>query len=211
MIKKNNINIESLLVPANIFRIACVDERKVQEVNKTNPVNLPGATYCLVDALKALYGYSEEDAWQVLSKVNIPICSHIDNHIVGDHEENGCGYAKLVETKPKAVLAAEPIKSVSRLLKISELGGEILHYIGGHQAKLAVINNKQGFSIDQDQLPVLGIFSCDVWAAKYYSHFIKQYDQKVNPKKMANHIEKVFIATVKTLTKGAIKEFIRVG
>ena len=91
MIKKNNINIESLLVPANIFRIACVDERKVQEVNKTNPVNLPGATYCLVDALKALYGYSEEDAWQVLSKVNIPICSHIDNHIVGDHEENGCG------------------------------------------------------------------------------------------------------------------------
>jgi len=202
-------DLKNLLVPADVFRIVCIDERQIEEDNKTNPVNLPGATYCLVDALKVLYRYSENDAWDVLKKVGIPITTHIDNHISSEHEGLGCGYAMLVETNPKKVFAVEPIKSVVRLLKVNCVGGEVLHYLNNHQAKAAVINYKQGTSIDQDELPILGLFSCDVWAAKYYAQFIKQYDEKIDPQKFADHIEKVFISTVKTLTKNKINRFIR--
>ncbi|MFH0791806.1 MAG: hypothetical protein V1905_01145 [bacterium] len=203
------IDLYSLLTPANIFRLVCIDERNVKEKNQTNPVNLPGATYSLVDAIKALYRYSEEDAWEMISRVSIPISAHIDDHIDSKHEGLGCGYARLVETVPKKVCAVEAIKSVDRLLRVSERGGEVLHYLEEHQAKMAVLNYKQGFSVDQDELPLLGILSCDIWAAEYYAIYLKQYDNKIDPQAVAKHIEKIFIATVRVLTNQKISRFMR--
>lgn len=211
MATKNNkiIDLYSLLTPANIFRLVCIDERSIKEKNQTNPVNLPGATYSLVDAVKTLYHYSEADAWELISKVSVPISAHIDDHIDSKHEGLGCGYARLVETVPEKVYAVEAVKSVDRLLKISENGGQILHYLEEHQPKMAVLNYKQGFSVDQDELPALGILSCDIWAAEYYAVYLKQYDNRIDPRAVAKHIEKIFIATVKTLTDRKISRFIR--
>lgn len=202
------INFANLLLPANFFRVVCVDERTVKEKNRTNPVKLPGATYAVVDALKTLYRYTEESAWKIIQEARVPIATHLDDHFDPSMEVVGCGYAKLVETQPQSVFAVEAVKTAERLTVVSQFGGEILHYLGHHTAKYAVINRRQGFSLDQNKLPTLGIFSCDTWAAKYYAVFLKQIDPQINPDEFQDHIEKVFRATVETLTSKKISDFV---
>ncbi len=199
---------ENLLIPADIFKVICMDERKLREELIVNPVHLPGATYSLIDTVKFLYGYSEEKAWELFSKVGIPLGTHIDDHVSKEGESVGCGYAKLVETCPEKVLAPEAIKAAERLLRVARLGGEVFCCLGEHHAKYAVINHKKGFSISHKKASLIGVFSCDVWAAGYYANYLSQFDSRINGKEMKKHVEKIFRAAVTTLSLGEINEFV---
>jgi hypothetical protein len=188
--------IEKYLLPANSNLIRCVDER--QALDSTNGVEIPGATYSIVDAIKHFKGVGENEAWELAIKNGIPIGAHIDDH----HGPLGCGYGKLVETNPKAVLAPESVPVAKRLKRVEEANGLIMHYLGEHHPTHAIINWRKGFSIDPDQAAEdgLGIFNCDIWIV---AEFAKRLD--IDPLKMTKHIEDVFRRTVIQLS--SIRDF----
>lgn len=189
------VNLELYLLPANIDLIRCVDERQAEDA--TNGVEIPGGIYGIIDAIKAIKGLTEEQAWQLAQESDIPIDAHVDDH----HGASGCGYAKLVETDPSKVGAPEAILAKQRLERVRQAGGNILHYIGDHKPTHATINNRTGFSLDPDQAMIdgLGVFNYDAWAAREYANRLN-----INPEKFAKHIENVFKQTVTALTGMAI-------
>lgn len=174
---------------ATLKRIRCVDER--QALDTSNGVEIPGATYGLVDALKALEGISEDQAWNRIISARIPVEAHIDE----GHGERGCGYAKLVEDEPGTVLAVESIPALQRLQRVYDQGGQVATYIGEHAPRIAVTNEKKGWSLDPDQAPHLGAFSFDAWAAEQYGRMLRVRD----PRKFKAHLTQVYQNTVRRL------------
>ena len=182
---------------ADLHVIECVDERLSDGVE--NGVEIPGAVYGMVDAVKSILGLTEEQAWDYVYSHNVPIGAHIDDH----HDEEGCGYAKLVQTEPGTVHAVEAVPAAERLARVNGYGGRVTTYTGSHQPTFAVINDKRGQSIDPDAAMGngIGIFSYDRWAAHEFGKRLK-----MNPKQVAAHIENVYRATVARLA--GINQFV---
>lgn len=187
------IDLEQYLFPADVDLLQCVDERQTVE-DTTNGVEIPGAIYGIIDAVKALKGISEQEARELIEKSGIPIGAHVDEH----HGEKGCGYARLVETSPARVSAIEAVLAADRLNWVKQTKGPILHYVGEHHPTHATITRRGGFSIDSDQAwkdKGFGIFNCDVWIA---GEFAKKLG--IDPKQMMDHMEKVYRQTVTALS-----------
>lgn len=186
-----------------------MDEREVDKPTKENPVNLPGGTAVLVDTLKALYQYTEEEAWTLLKDSGVPMDMHTDSH----HGARGCGYEKLVEDNPGIVLAVESISASERLQTARRYGARVVNYIGEHDIRKAVINYHHGKSIDQDQKYAHSIVSCDAWAVGEYAKKINKtlsmrgVENRVNGGEMTSHVVNVFQNTVIELTNGKVNQF----
>lgn len=189
--------IERYLFAATIALIRCVDER--QALDQTNGVEIPGGIYGIIDAIKALTGCTEEEAWQRAEAAGIPMGCHIDQK----HGAKGCGYAKLVATQPATVLAPEAVPAEDRLHQVNLRHGMVLTLLGEHHPNYAVINYRVGFSIDPDQANAdgLGIFNLDVWACTAYAIRLG-----LDAEKFANHMIEVYKRTVTALT--GITEFV---
>jgi len=179
------------LLKADIDLIRCVDER--QALDTTNGIEIPGAIYGIIDGIKHFAHCTEEDAWKLAKEKGIPIDGHIDEH----HGAKGCGYATLVEDEPKTVLAIESIKAQDRLQKIQDANGQVITLLGDHHPTHAVINHREGYSLDPDKAAVddLGIFNFDRWAAKMFGEKLGFEGDK-----FADHLETVYKKTVTRLT-----------
>lgn len=191
--------LEPFMVPADINTLNCVDERQSDGV--PNGVEIPGGIFGVVDAVKTLNHLGEDEAWSRVVKAGIPLGAHVDDH----HAENGCGYANLVETNPKAVYATEAISAKDRIKRLRDLGGSVVTYQGHHKPTHAVINLRHNVSFDPDAAngAGLGIFNFDKWATEEFARRLK-----INPNRFANHLEQVYRSTVTTLT--GMKQFITI-
>jgi len=190
--------IKHFIQPASKGLIRCVDER--QALDAHNGIEVPGGIYGVVDAYKAITGADEEKAWQVVLRSGVPIGAHIDAH----HGALGCGYARLVQTTPKSVLAPEAVTAESRLARVQAAQGTVMHYEGDHRPTTAIINDKDGYSFDPDQALKngLGVFNLDRWA-------LPQIGEKlgIDPQVFTDHVEKAFRKTVTELT--GIQDFLQ--
>jgi len=182
------------LFPADITLIRCVDERQAEETDNTNGVEIPGAVYGIIDAIKHFKTCSEDEAWKLAMTANIPLGGHTDEH----HGALGCGYARIVENTPDAVLAPEKVPAADRLKKIQQVDGLVLNLLGEHHPTHAVINYKEGYSLDPDQAAAdgWGIFNFDKWAARAFGTML-QIDGEI----FADHLENVYKRTVQKLTQ----------
>lgn len=205
--KENNKEIkrgaEAYLVEANPDELLCIDEREYAKEadaehyapKERNGIKLPGGIFGVVDAVKQLRQVSEDEAWKIVEEAGIPLMGHDDEH----HEEKGCGYEKLVETQPEAVLAQEPVGAKVRLEKLKSWGGKVLRYLGGHNHTGSVINRRFGMTVDQDEAAKDGVrpFVCDSWIAQVWGPKLG-----IDADKLQKHWEEVHNSTVKTLTAG---------
>lgn len=191
--------ISRYLFPADIGLIRCVDER--QATDNTNGVEIPGAVYGIIDAIKLFADVDEDAAWRIAVNAGIPIGAHIDEH----HGALGCGYARLVETTHASVLAVESVPAATRLATALSHGGQVLTLLGEHNPTHAVINRRIGYSVDPDQAIAdkLGIFNFDRWAAVVFADMLA-FDHAA----FANHLEGVYRRTVNALT--GITEFLTI-
>ncbi len=191
------VRLNQFLTPVNPSLVACIDER-VNDEHATNGIKIPGGTYMMLDSLKALAGMSEQEAREAVIRAKLPIGAHVDEH----HHDRGCGYAKLVETKPQVVSATESVPASDRLAWVERHHGTILHYVGDHKPTHAVINHKRLFTIDPEKASQQGIgpFGIDLWAVEDWAKRLG-----VDPHALAEHVEKVFRQTVTELS--GIKDF----
>lgn len=185
------IDITKYMLRADITLLRCVDER--QATLPTNGVEIPGGIYGIIDAIKFMGAVSEDIAWETVHTHKIPVGAHIDEH----HGATGCGYGKLVETSPATVFAPEKVLAEDRLTRVRLAHGTVYTLLGDHHPTHAVITEKEGFSIDvaKANADSLGIFNYDKWAARQFGKRLG-YDADA----FADHLEKVFRATVTALT-----------
>ncbi len=152
------------------WRLRCVDDRQADDLNG---VELPGATYVVVDGMKRVLGLTEWRAWEEAQRHGIPISGHTDNHHHGRHRQgHGCLYAVVVEQEPHVVGAPESVRADERLETVRALGGTVTTYFGSHPTNsLAVLNWIKDYSLDPDRLRLNGIyaFNADAWAADVYA------------------------------------------
>lgn len=155
----NKTEFEKYLVPADRTKRRCVDERYATD--QTAGPQIQGATSGEVDALKQIRHLSEEDAWKTMSDAGIPIDGHVDNH----KGANGCGYNNKVETDPSSVGASEQVTASSRLRRVEDAHGTILHYTGDHNPAYATVNYVHGTTLDTNRIlgAGKGTFNCDAW------------------------------------------------
>lgn len=183
--------LERYFVLADIDQIRCVDERHASF--PTNGVQVPGAIYGVVDAVKVLQIVSEDEAWQRVTRAGIPLEAHDDNHAGA----RGCGYAKQVETDPASVGAPEKILASDRLSRVVKAHGKILHYEGKHQATHATLNWREGFTLSPERALAegRGVFNCDLWALRQYAARLE-----LDADQLTNHITAVYRQTVTALS-----------
>lgn len=203
------VDFRKYLRAANLGHIECVDERDIEDEPgqeyfvpaARDGVQIPGAVFGLVDAVKLFRQVTEEEAWKIVAEAGIPLTGHDDEH----HEALGCGYEKLVEKTPKTVRAVESVAADDRMAKLRHEGGLVQRYLGHHQAKQAVINRIEGLTID----PEKGyeddkyFFSCDSWVAKVYGPKLG-----IEAKVLQDHLEEVYMRTVMALTENQLKDFV---
>jgi hypothetical protein len=189
--QKENMQIETYLLRANKKRIRCVDEREATV--PSDGVAIPGATDGLLDAIKFLKNVDEATARQLIISTKLPIAGHIDEH----HGPKGCGYRKLVETEHKTVGAPEAVSADDRLAWITQEHGEILTLLGDHHPTAAVINYREGTTIDTKKATTdgQGIFNFDIWAMAGYAEKLG-----IDPAAFTNHLQDVYRKTVTRLT-----------
>lgn len=195
--QKELVGAEAYLMPADSTKLRCVDERIAKDT-VNNGVAVPGATYGIIDAIKMLASVDEETAWTIAREAKIPINGHTDEH----HGAQGCGYGKLVELEPGTVLAYESVPAENRKARIEQGNGEILTLLGDHHPTEAIVNYKEGTTIDTKRATEggRGIFCFDAWA-------MPEMAQKLHldPDTFANHMLNVYKKTVTKLT--GITEF----
>ncbi len=179
------------LLKADTSLIRCVDERQAKD--NTNGVEIPGAIYGLIDAIKHFTHCSEEEAWKRAKEAGLPIDGHIDEH----HGAKGCGYGRLVEEQPATVMAPEAVPAQQRLAKIQEAEGQVLMLLGDHHPTHAIINHRVDYSLDPDQATKdgFGIFNFDAWAARRFGAMLG-----LDEGAFAMHLEEVYKKTVTALT-----------
>jgi hypothetical protein len=213
------------LVKADIGKVVCVDERKVdwpEEESNTNnlvAVKIPGGIYGIVDALKSVLHISENEAWDIIVKTNLPIVIHNgpehshDPSTNGGVGPNGCGYANLVENSPEKVLAPEPVSAKSRTETVKKLGGQIYSVTGEHKIDQVTIVWKERMTIDQQAAlnAGVGILDCDAWAAGIYANKINECNPEIslNKEEFVQQIVKEFKAVAAVLAPELTIEEIR--
>ena len=150
------------LMKANEKKTRCVDEREPDAKTVNDGIAIPGATFGIIDAIKTLTGASEEEAWDRATKAGIPMNGHDDTH----HGPKGCGYERLVEEEPASVLAVESVPAATRKAKLEEEHGTVITLLGDHQPTEAIINYREGTTIDTKKAvnEHRGIFDLDAWA-----------------------------------------------
>lgn len=165
-------------------RLRCVDERQSDYMKG---VELPGATFSVIDGMKKVLGLREHDAWDAAKRHRIPMSAHVDNH--HHYTARGCAYAAIVEHEPKLVGAPESVSGEERLERVRALGGVISTYYGDHaRNSYAILNWFKNASIDPFGLRLNGIFAfnCDAWAPEAYA---AQLDlSKRDAMRLRNHI-----------------------
>jgi hypothetical protein len=214
----NKIKSDEYLVKADIGKIACVDERNVlDDTDNLIAVKIPGGVYGIVDALKSVLHISEDKAWNIVARANLPIVIHTGpehGHYpneVGKVGPKGCGYAKLVQNSPEKVSAPEAVGAGERLERVKKLGGKIYIVTGEHKIDRVVIVRKEGMTINQKRALEngVGILDCDVWATGVYADKINEVDPGINLNKeeFVEQITKEFRAVAAVLApKIAIEE-----
>lgn len=183
------------------WELRCVDERQ-SDIMKG--VELPGATFSVIDGLKKVLGLREHEAWEAASTHGIPISAHVDTH--HHYTARGCAYADIVEHNPKLVGAPERVRADERLEQVRALNGTISTYYGEHaRNSFAVLNWHKNMSMDPYGLRLNGIFAfnCDGWApdayakqldlswgdtAKLRSHIVRAYENLIHKKIGIRHI-----------------------
>ena len=182
----------AFLMTADSTKIRCVDEREAKDVIN-NGVAVPGGIYGVIDTIKVTAGVSEEAAWQMAQNAGIPIGGHMDEH----HGPKGCGYGKLVETEPATVGATEAIPAEIRKNRIEQAHGELVTLLGDHHPTEAIINSRQGTTIDTKKASQSGrgIFDFDVWAMEGYAEKLQ-----LDPGTFTSHMIDVYKKTVTKLT-----------
>jgi Cadmium carbonic anhydrase repeat len=187
---------EQYTIKADLKKIQCIDERPIAE-GQVDGIHLPGGVYGLVDGLKEVLHISEDDAWQRIEKAGIPLDVHTDNH----HEipGEGCGYAGKVQDAPDQVGVSESVSATSRFDHAKAAGGRVLTYIGGHKPVHAVINRREGMTLDQKKLwgEYSGTFVVDLWAIAHYASMLELGADYA--KALEAHIEMSFRKTVDSL------------
>lgn len=189
--EQSNIAV-SYLMPADYTRIRCVDGRVAKDVVNSG-VAVPGGIDGIIDAVKALRNIDEASAWKLALDAGIPVGGHTDEL----NGAEGCGYAKLVEQEPETVLAPESVTVQNRISSIEKNLGEILTLLGEHQPSEAVINLRQGTTIDTKKATEdgLGIFCYDAWAMPAYADALN-----LDPEEFTAHLLEVYKKTVTRLT-----------
>lgn len=190
----------------------CSDERQGDGIsfNTDNPPELPGATYVVADGIKKILGVSEETAWEMILRANLPLGAHGGPEHHG-HDKNktesigpgGCGYGMAVETNPDAVGAPEKIPVAQRYARIVTTNGRVYNVSGPHKITHVTIVHKNTFSIDSDEARVagLGILGCDAWLGEYYADLLNQANPKlpVAGSELTNHIISAMRGVVRIL------------
>lgn len=195
--------IEPFLTKGTINRIRCVDERpeKTQDTKDEKGVQLPGACYGILDAIKTITNCKEEEARKKAKDAHIPWSIHDDEH----HGALGCGYGKLVQTESETVLAPEAVAVAERFAFVSAQPiHEILTLIGDHNPKYAIINYREGTTIHSPKAVEAGVgsFNFDYWAAVAFGKQLR-----VDGQQFATHLLEVYTKTVMRLTNNAITTF----
>jgi hypothetical protein len=183
--------------PARVFKLflhrenprhlRCVDERQSDYMRG---VELPGATFSVIDGMKKVLGLREQDAWEAAKRHRIPISAHVDTH---HHSARGCAYAAIVEHEPELVGAPERVRADERLERARAYGGIISTYYGEHaRNSFAILNWFKDSSIDPYGLRLNGVFAfnCDAWAPNAYA---AQLDlSKRDTTRFRNHIVEAY-------------------
>jgi len=192
--------VEQYLENANIKKIRCIDERK-GEIPAQGEIAIPGGIYGIIDAIKHISGCSEDQAWQKAKAAGIPLDGHIDE----DYGANGCQYGKLAENQHDAIMAPEAIPVEQRLNRIKTEGGTIQILKGNHHPTHAVINSREGCTINTDTANAdnLGIFNFDMWAVKKFAEMLD-----LDANQFSSHLEQVYKKTVMVLTSFTESDFI---
>lgn len=179
------------MVPADLDVLNCIDDRRSDGIS--NGVEIPGAIFGVIDAVKAIRNIAEEEAWKAVVRAGIPLFAHLDT----GQGARGCGYARLVEDTPNVVLAVESVRAQERLERLLPLGGHIVTYVGHHHPDYAVINDREGFSFDPESACAqeFGVFNYDRWAARRFAQRLS-----MDPDGFAGHLENVFRGTVSALS-----------
>lgn len=186
----SEIPFKEYLVPADMTKLRCVDERKA---NQTNGVQIQGASSGIVDALKVVLNMSEDDAWNLVKQKGLPLDGHDDN----SHGPLGCGYNKKVETDHAVVLAPEEVPAASRLERID--AACVLHYQGEHTPMHATINFVPDTTLDTNRIlsEGQGTFNLDAWSLVSYAQKLElSHNQTAQ---FVSHIVDSYKATVTAL------------
>ncbi len=179
------------MVAADLTVINCIDDRMSNGV--TNGVEIPGAVFGIIDAIKKIARYTEDEAWNVLRVAGLPETAHRDT----TSGARGCGYAKIVEDTPDAVYAVEAVPAHARLDRIMRDGGQVTTYSGSHHPTAAVINDWEEHSFDPGAAIACGIgaFNYDRWAAHKFARALGMDESR-----FVDHLTRVFIASVEHLS-----------
>lgn len=189
---EKSVPAEQYLRPANKKKSRCIDERKPEE-GENDGVAIPGGTNSIIDTIKFIKHVDEDTAWQLAIDADIPMGGHIDKH----HGALGCGYERLVEQNPDSVGAVESVPAAQRLARIQNAHGEILTLLGDHHPTEAIINFREGTTIDTKKATGdgRGIFDFDIWAMNGYAEKLG-----IDPDAFTSHMLEVYKKTVTELT-----------
>lgn len=172
------------LHPESPWELRCVDERQSDVMRG---VELPGATFSVVDGLKKVLGLREHEAWDAVANAGIPISAHVDTH--HHYSARGCAYAAIVERDPELVGAPERVRANERLERVRALNGTVSTYYGEHARNPhAVLNWHKNMSMNPYGLRLNSVFAfnCDGWVPDVYA---RQLDLSWrDTRKFRNHI-----------------------
>lgn len=152
-------------VTATMSVIICIDPRENTGTNN-GAIHVPGATTGVVDGVKVSTSTDEDGAWKMVKKAGIPLSMHVDDH----HDiPAGCGYLGKRQDDPAAVGAPESVSIQSVYDRVQDdPNGQTLTYFGRHEETMAIENDEDGVTYDQEAMRKAGIkaFVFDRWAMK---------------------------------------------